>query len=366
MIKVGIFFGGMSREREVSFAGGRTIYDNLDKSLFEPVPIFVDSLGQFIHLDWQYIYKGTIRDFYPPAAFLPPSPNHFQIYVESLPFDTYTKEEVANSVGKLLQPTDFKDLFDIAFLALHGPYGEDGNIQGLLEWYGIPYTGCGILPSAIGINKAIQQDILKQAGFARPKQFIYRDDEEPENTNLFSRLKEDFGFPVVIKSPSQGSSIGVSIITESTTEQEFKESINRSLFEKIVYKHEYQQLIPEQKVAFVRQLTDIKEGIGLPLVARYPDQSIRHPEELIHFLDNFFADENPAGHKNQVFLQNPDGEEIVIIESFIKGREFSCIVIQDGEGEPVALPPTEIIKKTDLFDYKSKYLPGMSPARLRP
>ena len=68
LMKIGIFFGGTSREREISFAGGRTVFDNLDKALFQPVPIFVDSLGQFILLDWQYIYKGTIRDFYPPVS----------------------------------------------------------------------------------------------------------------------------------------------------------------------------------------------------------------------------------------------------------------------------------------------------------
>ena len=54
-MKIGIFFGGTSREREISFAGGRTVFDNLDKALFQPVPIFVDSLGQLIQLDWQYI-----------------------------------------------------------------------------------------------------------------------------------------------------------------------------------------------------------------------------------------------------------------------------------------------------------------------
>ena len=83
-MRVGIFFGGQSREREISFAGGRTVFDNLNKQLFEPVPIFIDSLGHFIHLDWQYIYKGTIRDFYPPTSFYPAEEKHFQIYIESL------------------------------------------------------------------------------------------------------------------------------------------------------------------------------------------------------------------------------------------------------------------------------------------
>ena len=64
-MRIGIIFGGPSREREISFAGGRTVYDNLDKSIFKPVPIFVDSFCNFILLDWKYVYKGSIRDFYP-------------------------------------------------------------------------------------------------------------------------------------------------------------------------------------------------------------------------------------------------------------------------------------------------------------
>ena len=83
-MKAGILFGGPSREREIAFAGGRTVYDNLNKSIFEAVPIFIDSNRNFILLDWQYIYKGTIRDFYPPVDHLPASPNAFQIYIESL------------------------------------------------------------------------------------------------------------------------------------------------------------------------------------------------------------------------------------------------------------------------------------------
>ncbi|MFM7287868.1 MAG: hypothetical protein ACKO18_00630, partial [Bacteroidota bacterium] len=57
-MKVGILFGGNSREREVSFAGGRTVYDLLNKSIFEAVPIFVDSFGQLVELDWPFLYKG--------------------------------------------------------------------------------------------------------------------------------------------------------------------------------------------------------------------------------------------------------------------------------------------------------------------
>ncbi|MFT5725209.1 MAG: UDP-N-acetylmuramate--alanine ligase, partial [Bacteroidia bacterium] len=145
-IKVGIFFGGSSREREVSFAGGRTVYDNLDKELFEPIAIFVDEFGNLVELKWQYVYRGTIRDFYPPVGFTPESPNNFQIYSESIELSKQDRNTMLSEIGRIIEPQNLSDDIDFAFLALHGERGEDGNVQGLLEWYGIPYSGSGILP----------------------------------------------------------------------------------------------------------------------------------------------------------------------------------------------------------------------------
>ncbi|MDQ3291474.1 MAG: D-alanine--D-alanine ligase, partial [Bacteroidota bacterium] len=177
-MKIGIIFGGPSREREISFAGGRTVYDNLDKSLFEAVPVFVDSLGNFILLDWHYIYKGTIRDFYPPVEVLPQSLHQLQIYIESLgELSAEEQDSIINKVGQRILPHQFKDNFDFAFLALHGPYGEDGSIQGLLEWYRIPYSGSGILPSAIGIDKILQKDFMHSHGFPVPRYRIVQAEE---------------------------------------------------------------------------------------------------------------------------------------------------------------------------------------------
>jgi UDP-N-acetylmuramate--alanine ligase len=104
-MRIGIFFGGQSREREVSFAGGRTVFDNLDKNLFEAIPIFVDSLGNFILLDWQHIYKGTIRDFYPPNKFDIQSKHPFQVYIESINADEEQLKSIIESVGVLLNPS---------------------------------------------------------------------------------------------------------------------------------------------------------------------------------------------------------------------------------------------------------------------
>ena len=164
-IKIGIIFGGQSKEREISFAGGRTVYDNLNKFLFEAVPVFVDSFGNFIELKWEYIYKGTIRDFYPPVDFLPTPDSYrdhtFQLYAENLgDLNEEQQNALISKIGKKLSPADLKTKIDFAFLCLHGPYGEDGRIQGLFEYHQIPYSGSGILASAIGIDKAVQKEMM--------------------------------------------------------------------------------------------------------------------------------------------------------------------------------------------------------------
>ena len=197
--RIGIIFGGSSREREVSFAGGRTVYDNLNKSLFEAVPIFVDSFGNFVLLDWKYIYKGSIRDFYPPVEHLPQTENEFQIYAESLG-DLTKAEQLAllKPIGKHLPADELFQHIDFAFLCLHGVNGEDGRIQGLLEYYGIPYSGSGILSSAIGINKATQKKLMTVAGFPAPAYFTVSRSEWNNLTvrsGIVAKISSTIGFP---------------------------------------------------------------------------------------------------------------------------------------------------------------------------
>ena len=356
-MKIGIFFGGQSREREISFAGGRTVYDNLNKALFEPVPIFVDSLGHFILLDWQYVYKGTIRDFFPPAKYLPQTELPFQVYIESLgKLPAEELQALLSEVGRPVQPQEFRELFDFAFLALHGPYGEDGNLQGLLEWYDIPYSGCGILPSAIGINKVIQKRLMENAGFPCPQNFVINRQEwlqSPDKSQFFAHAKHAVGLPIVVKAPNQGSSIGVSILRDDSLEA-FTAAVNKSLFLQEINLQEWRKKSLDEKILFLAVLTDIREGIGMPVYAGQEKQLIHHPAQLLEYL-------NEQAEKTLVATLTPlNSEELVLLESFIDGKEFSCIVIQNEKGQPMALPPTQILKRTDLFDYRAKYLPGIS------
>ncbi|MDF2450008.1 MAG: D-alanine--D-alanine ligase [Bacteroidota bacterium] len=366
-IKIGILFGGRSKEREISFAGGRTVYDNLNKSIFEAIPLFVDSFGNFILLNWNYVYKGTIRDFYPPVDFIPANNEHFQYYAENLgKLTTLQQDELILKIGKKILPHELPSLIDFAFLALHGPYGEDGRIQGLLEYLQIPYSGSGILPSAIGIDKSVQKRFMVNAGFNCPEYFVIDREAWINGTDNHSweEAKSTIGFPMVIKPANQGSSIGITILNEDN-QSAFMTAIEKALFTKWLDSSEWNRLTDIQKIEFVRSLSDIREGIGMPLkinlglvneIQSNDELVFYNQYELISYLNN-------NCHLTEGFvLEALDGESTVLVEGFIEGKEFSCIVLEDTDSnnKPIALPPTEIRKGKELFDYRSKYLPGLS------
>jgi UDP-N-acetylmuramate--alanine ligase len=362
-LRIGILMGGISREREISFAGGRTVYDNLNKDLFEAVPLFLDSTGNLVVLHWSYLYKGTIRDFYPPVSFLPKSQNSFQVYAESL--CTEDKDvldpNIPASVGELIQWEELGQRTDFIFLCLHGPFGEDGRVQGLLEQIGLPYSGSGIFGSAVGIDKGIQKQLMSAMGFDVPPYHFITRNEWLNNANpaaLFDELEEKLGFPLVVKASSQGSSIGISILKKKDL-ADFVQAVDRSFFREHLSAKAWFEKSANEKIKWLRDLTDIRSGIGFPLNVTCKDkrERIYHPEQLLELLN---AEKGGA----EWILESDLSETGVLFESFISGREFSCIVLEneteEGLGASIALPPTEIIKADQFFDYRSKYLPGLA------
>ena len=243
----------------------------------------------------------------------------------------------------------------MAFLCLHGNYGEDGSIQGLLKWLNIPYTGSGILPSAVGMNKAVQKKWMQQAGFACKPSFVIPRSQwlaAEKDTNWLHKVSREIGWPCVIRPANQGSSIGVGILNEEN-ELAFDSAVDKAFFIRFITWDDWMPLDNTGRVAYIQQLTDIREGLGLPL--RIQDTVFYQAETLMHYLNDHFA-HNDEG----LWLAACDGESHVLVEGFIKGKEFSCIVIKNDKGETVALPPTEIVKGGEVFDYRSKYLAGLS------
>ena len=371
-MRIGIFFGGPSREREISFAGGRTVYDNIDKSVFTPIPIFIDSRRRMVALDWRFIYKGSIRDFFPPPVFLPPSPHHFQVYSDSLhgmPLEAF--EQMYRKIGQPLQLDELPQMIDMAFLALHGEYGEDGQLQGLLDCLGIPYTGSGIRAASIGMDKAFQKRWMKAAGFASPPMMVIDRkewlasirkgaDHDAFVEDLQQKAAAICGHPLVVRPANQGSSIGVSIVPESAGPAGLVTALQSAFFCKRVKSDEWLAFSEKERVEWVRDQSDLRGGIGLPLRAISANQPsgrhLCHPEEVLDFLN---ASLRPDA-ENEVWLEGDQLEQQVVLEGFLNGKEFSCIVVRTEDGGALALPPTEIVKGSEVFDYRSKYLPGLS------
>lgn len=350
-IRVGILFGGPSREREVAFAGGRTVYDNLDKSLFTAVPIFIDSFKQCILLDWSYVYKGSIRDFYPPVEHLPASPHNFQIYVESCP----EPELLPAAIGRHLSFDELSGIIDIAFLSLHGEFGEDGQIQGILTANQIPYTGCGIRASALGMDKSWQKQLMQAAGWSLPPYLIIQKAQLESSSvdQLYASVIATCGQKFVVKPSNQGSSIGVTVLEANQGPQALKQALEKALFIRRITYHEWNTLTPDDQIEFVREMVDLREQLGLPVCIH--SHWIYHPEDLLQYLQMHFQK-----NQEEVICTSFWKENEVLVESFIQGKEFSCIVIRNLDGSPCALPPTHISQAGTFYTYKSKYLPGLS------
>jgi len=371
-IKVGIFFGGPSREREISFAGGRTVYDNLNKELFEPIPIFVDANCHFIQLDWQYIYKGSIRDFFPPVDELPDSPNQFQIYQESLgELSTQQQQDLLTRIGTPIPAEGLRHEINIAFLALHGVFGEDGKLQQLLHDLGIPYTGSGVRASRIGFDKVYQKELMEQHDFAAPRRIVVQREDwlQQRNTDLYTKSLQELGDPIVVRPATQGSSIGVSIVGTEQGLAAFTRAVDRAFFSERFVAKAWKTMDAEAQVHYLRNLNDLRDGLGFPLRARIGKQEweVHHPESLLSLLRSELATADP---ETAVQLIADKDEQQVVLESFIDGNEFSCIVIRTEDGGSIALPPTEILKGSEVFDYRSKYMPGYArketPIKLDP
>ncbi len=342
-MKIGIFFGGPAREREISFAGGKTAMENIDKSLFEPIPVFVDGCGNFILLNPELVYAVSIRDFYPPRSYQ----GDYRIYSESL--GQMSDDELLtmiSTIGTKISPDKFSEHFKFAFIAMHGPSCEDGSIQGLLEWYGIPYSGPSLMGSSIGIDKIAQNDLIKLAvGLDKKTTTLTRAYfEANDSVKVFEEIKEKVGLPFVVKAPHQGSSIGVSFVKKDSVE-DFEKAVKQCLFIREVSENEWNSV---DKHEFVQRMANLDEGIGLPVSMN--NEVIYHPSELLEKLDKSLDE----AHK-VIQLISMNSEDAVLIEGFVKGQEFSCGVIQTPDCESVALPPTEIIANVEVFDFKAKY-----------
>jgi D-alanine-D-alanine ligase len=210
-------FGGRSGEHEVSIVSATSVMNALDKSKYEVVPVGITKSGRWIAGNNSVqLLKSGIEDT-PFYAMLPADPNEQRL----VPSTTNAMEARAmDSLG---------EKFDVVFPVLHGPYGEDGTVQGLLELANLPYVGAGVLGSAVCMDKVVQKFLCLQAGVpVADFLWVRYEDWQRNQTNLESipanpqqlcglsqqqmltKIETGLRFPLFVKPANMGSSVGIS------------------------------------------------------------------------------------------------------------------------------------------------------------
>ena len=202
-IRVGVLFGGQSSEHEVSLASARSIMAAMDPDKYEVVPIGITKSGAWLTSGdpMAQLRAGEVEAT--STAMLAPDPSGAG-RAEIVHINPGRSGGLSASVGREL---------DVIFPVLHGPYGEDGTVQGMLELAGIPYVGAGVLGSAVGMDKGVMKDVFRAAGLpVAPYAVVLRHRWEREPDAVQDEVEKALGYPMFAKPSNMGSSVGVSKI----------------------------------------------------------------------------------------------------------------------------------------------------------
>ena len=209
-IKLGILFGGRSAEYEISLKSAASVISALDPKIFDITAIGITPRGQFAAAD--EVRKMLPQNLMKRVSF--PESNAF------------ARDNLLPLPGLPGKSPETKDKPEIFFPLLHGPYGEDGTIQGFFEIANVPYVGCGVLASSVGMDKDVMKRLFMQAGLpVAPFRTLYKEEFFENPVSMKRSLSKEFGYPMFSKPANLGSSIGICKIH---SESEFEQSIKHS------------------------------------------------------------------------------------------------------------------------------------------
>lgn len=203
-LRVGVIFGGRSGEHEVSLRSGRAVIEAMNRKKYDAVPIVITKEGRWLG----------------PAEAVRPLPAEMTgaISAEALAGSSQSVAIIGDPSRQGLHTLDAVNgeralalPLDVVFPVLHGTYGEDGTIQGLLEMAGVPYVGCGVLASACGMDKVVMKALFRDAGLPICRYLWFlRAEWECDQAGVLGRVAGEIGFPCFVKPANLGSSVGVS------------------------------------------------------------------------------------------------------------------------------------------------------------
>lgn len=186
--KVAVIFGGRSGEHDVSLMSARSVVGVLDPEKYDVLPVGITMAGTWLVAD-------------DPIGLL-------EELSEGDPDADGTSADVMDSLATVLATISDAD---VIFPVLHGPYGEDGTIQGLLEMVNVPYVGCGVLASSVAMDKAMSKQLFEAAGLPQvPYVVVRRQTWEDDADGVLTQVEEKLTYPLFVKPANLGSSVGIS------------------------------------------------------------------------------------------------------------------------------------------------------------
>jgi len=200
-IRVMVLYGGRSGEHEISLRSAASVIRFLDPERFEVVPVAIDKQGKWLLNDIRLIEKSAqVLPVYKdaPTVVLPPNPGTAAAGLIRLGSSTRTPG------------------IDVVFPVMHGPLCEDGTIQGLLELADVPYVGCGVLASAVGMDKDVAKRLVRDGGLPVVPYLAVKHEIWGRNSGGLTLKIQDLGYPIFVKPANLGSSVGVHKVKEAS------------------------------------------------------------------------------------------------------------------------------------------------------
>lgn len=190
--RVGVLYGGKSPEHQVSLSTAMAVMNAIDPHKFAVVPIYITPEGKWIKGE---PLTGPVKE------------------VKQLQFVSDATAMIPVSLNQV-QPSDVggqEEAIDVIFPLLHGPNGEDGTVQGLLEMLNLPYVGNGVLASAVGMDKVVMKNLFAQAGLRQAKYVaVTKYEWNQGGETVYDRVEQALGYPCFVKPANAGSSVGIS------------------------------------------------------------------------------------------------------------------------------------------------------------
>lgn len=308
--KVGVIFGGHSVEHEVSVITGMQVMENIDKSKYEVVPIYITKEGKWLTGSSLFEFKNYKDNNFKDAKqiIFSQNVNDHNIYLHPDSIGMFGKKVL--------------DKLDIIFPAIHGTNGEDGTVQGLFELINIPYVGGGVLSSSVGMDKILMKDVYKS--YSLPivdYMWFYRSDWVSDKEEVLNKIEEKIGYPIFVKPANLGSSIGINKAKD-------RESLEYAIEIAVNYDR---KIIIEKAVESPREINCAVLGYDNEVKTSLCEEPIGWTE-ILSFEDKYVKSNNKNGGKSSGETRRIPADIDDVLKVKIEDLAKQAFTAIDGRG----------------------------------